>query len=143
MKHSTSLLTAAVLITLVAVAPAGAQVWPFGEAAKAKRAFDEGRLGEALARYRVLLEAHPEPDARRGDAMWHIALIRLGAQDPTLRDVEGGCRMLDAFAEAYESSPHDVELRALRGLCAQAEGREPDYGTPPAPADEDEPTPEG
>lgn len=143
MSRSPRLLTAAVLFIAVAVAPAGAQLWPFGEAAKAKRAFDEGRLGEALARYRVILEAHPEHDARRGDAMWHIALIRLGAQDPALRDVEGGCRILDEFSEAYESSPHDVELRALRGLCARAEGREPDYGTPPAPADEDESTPEG
>lgn len=141
-NRSTRLLTAAALITLIAVAPAGAQLWPFGEPAKAKRAFDEGRLAEALARYRVILEAHPEHDARRGDAMWHIALIRLGAQDPALRDVKRGCRMLDEFAEAYESSPHDVELRALRGLCARAEGREPDYETPPAPADEDEPTPQ-
>lgn len=36
MNRSTRLLTAAALITLVAVAPAGAQLWPFGEAAKAK-----------------------------------------------------------------------------------------------------------
>lgn len=142
MNRSTRLLTAAALITLVAVAPASAQLWPFGEAAKAKRAFDEGRLAEALARYRVIFEAHPEHDARRGDAMWHIALIRLGAQDPALRDVNEGCRTLDAFAEAYESSPHDVELRALRGLCARAEGREPDYGAPPVPDDADEPAPE-
>lgn len=134
------LLTAAALTLLVAAVPAGAQLWPFGEAGKAKRAFDEGRLAEALARYRVILEAHPETDARRGDAMWHIALIHLGAQDPALRDVEEGCRILDRFAEAYESSPHDVELRALRGLCARAEGREPDFET--APAGEDEPAPE-
>lgn len=120
-------LTLAVLFILVAAVPAGAQVWPFGEVAKAKRAFDEGRLGEALARYRVIVEAHPENDTRRGDAMWHIALIRLGAEDAALRDVAEGCRMLDAFADAYESSPHDVELRALRGLCARAEGRVPSF----------------
>ncbi|MGH9381010.1 MAG: hypothetical protein ACRD2Z_10420 [Thermoanaerobaculia bacterium] len=123
MTRIARLLAAVVVMTcVVSGAPGGAQVWPFGEAAKAKRAFEDGRLREALARYRVILEAHPEADTRWGDAMWHIALIRLGAEDPELRDVEEGCGMLDEFAEAFESTPHDVELRALRGLCARAQG---------------------
>ncbi len=99
--------------------PAGAQELSAKELKKAvkqaEKSFGAGHYGEALELYDQILASTSGTDARRGDALWASAMIRLS--DGELRDVEAARRQLDELA-AFPPAPGRLAVPVLRQLYA-------------------------
>jgi hypothetical protein len=111
-------LTAA--LCLVALAPARGGILGFGDLGKANKAFEAGRLDEALPIYQQILAENKTWNEKRGEAAWHIALIRLGGGEG-LKDIDAGCSLVGELLRAYSQQPHEVAIRGILRLCQTAD----------------------
>lgn len=110
----------AFLVLVVHLTPARAGILGFGDLSKANKAFEAGQLAEALPIYQQILAETKTWDEKRGEAVWHIALIRLGGT-AQLKDTKAGCSLLGELRQAYSQQPHEVAIRGMLDLCHQAD----------------------
>lgn len=115
-----TLLVLITIASLIPLAPADAGILGFGDLNKANKAFEAGRLADALPMYQQILAETKTWDEKRGEAVWHIALIRLGGNTP-LKDTKAGCSLLGELRQAYSQQPHEVAIRGMLDLCHQSD----------------------
>ena len=97
--------------------PAGAQELSARELKRAvksaDKAFGADRFGEAIGLFDQIIASTSGSDARRGDALYAAAMIRLSADGH--QDAEAARRHLDELA-AFPRHPRRLEIAALREL---------------------------
>lgn len=111
--------TLTLLLLWAPATSAPAAILGFGDLSKANKAFDAGRLSEALPMYQQILADNDTWNEKRGEAAWHITLIRLGG-DAGLKDIDAGCSLAGELLRAYSQQPHEVELKGILRLCQTA-----------------------
>ncbi len=111
--------SASIALMLLLVSPAGAQELNARELKKvvkqADRAYGAGSYGEAAALYDQILASTSGSDARRGDALYASAMIRLSGEGGQ-RDEAAARRQLDELSASFPRHPRRLEVAFARSL---------------------------
>ncbi len=119
MKSRFPAAAASVALMLVFGAPTSAQELSNRELKKvvkqAESAYAAGRYGLAIELYGQVLDATSSGDARRADALYASAMIRL-SREPEQRNVAAGRRHLEELSASFPNHPRRLEVWLARSL---------------------------
>jgi hypothetical protein len=82
---------------------------------QAGKAFDAGRIPQAVELYEQILAATAAGDSRRADALYAVAMAHL-SPDPPPRAPEAARPYLDELAASFPRHPRRLEIAAARTL---------------------------